>query len=428
VGNLVEAFSDRFRIYYGWRVVATGFILFLLMYGARFSFGLYIKPMAESFGTDRASVSGSQSLYMMVYAIFSLVTGSLADRYGPKKVLVGGFILIGIGMLLTSRITSVWQYYLSYGILVAVGSGAIYVPAMGAVSKFFTRQRNFALGITAAGAGVGQFIFPPFVQKIFEVAGWQMAFFYTALLMLILGLSVPLLLLRGRGLPEDAATKGPEESGTKEETGSLRPPEESAENLIQKHYTLRQAMATRPFWTYFVVYFVTCFIIDGVILVHLYPYLTDIGFSGQTAASALGYLGLISAAAMIALGPLGDKLNKRVLMTGVFGAHVVLLFLLIHICGPLSLWGFIIFYGLLLGIIVPLMVSILSEIFGSRSVSSILGACTIAYGIAGLIAPWLAGHIFDRYHSYSPIFYLTLVLSLVGAVCMFYTRKTREMV
>ena len=201
MGNLVEILSDRFRIYYGWRVVATGFILFLLMYGGRFSFGLYIKPIAETFGTDRASVSGSQSLYMAVYAIFSLVTGSLADRYGPKKVLVGGFILIGIGMLLTSRITSVWQYYLTYGILVAVGSGAIYVPAMGAVSKFFTRQRNFALGITAAGAGLGQFLFPPFVQKIFEVAGWQMAFFYTALLMLILGVSVPWLLLRGRGLP-----------------------------------------------------------------------------------------------------------------------------------------------------------------------------------------------------------------------------------
>jgi MFS family permease len=425
--NFREPFIAKHRIYYGWRVVAVGFFLLLLMFGARLSFGLYIKPLAEKFEATRAFISGSQSLYMMVYAIFALITGSLADRYGPKKVVIAGSFLMGVGMLLTSQITSAWQYYLTYGLLVGIGSGAIYVPAIGAVSKFFTRKRNFALAITASGAGLGQYLFPPFIQIIFDLQGWQMGFFYTALFMLVFGISLPWILLKGRGLPEDAGTAG---IGAYEPMGGAKSPlssEGSTKQSAQKHYSLREAMATRPFWTYFAAYFIVCFVIDGTIFVHLYPYLTDIGFSGQTAASVLGYLGLIATVAMIVFGPLGDRFNKRIMMTVLMGAHPLLLFWLIHIRSPFSLWGFTVVYGLLMGILWPMTVSILSDIFGSRSVSSILGACTIAFGIAGLIAPWLAGYIFDLYRSYVPIFYFTILLSFISTICLYYTRKTPNM-
>jgi len=101
---------------------------------------------------------------------------------------------------------------------------------------------------------------------------------------------------------------------------------------------------------------------------------------------------------------------------------------LIHIESALSLWGLILFYGILLGAAWPLTVSILADIFGSDSVSSILGACTLAFGIAGLIAPWLAGFIFDLYRSYIPVFYFTIGLSCLSVVFTFYTRKTKGMI
>jgi len=407
----------KFKIYQGWIVVGVGFILFLLMFGTRLSFGIYIKPMTESFGASRASISGAQSLYMIVYAIFALIAGSLSDRYGSKMILAGGAMFMGIGMFLASQITSVWQYYISYGVLVAIGSGSIYVPVSGAVSKFFVKRRNFAIGITASGAGLGQYLIPPFMEKVVETQGWQTAFFYTALLLLVIGVSLPLLTLKGRGLPEDAVME------------DLPPSSDASEmNPSQKQYTLLQAMSTIPFWTYFGMYFIICFVIDGVIFVHLYPYLTDIGFKGQTAAKALGYLGLISTITMVAFAPLGDRVNKRYLLTGLLTVHMLLLFWLINIESALSLWGLIIFYGILLGAAWPLTVSILAEIFGSDSVSSILGACTLAFGIAGLIAPWLAGLIFDLYKSYIPVFYFTIVLSCLGVVFAYFTRKTKGMI
>lgn len=424
--NSWEMVSSKYRLHYGWFVVAVGFILLLLMFGTRLSFGLYIKPLTENFGATRASISFSQSLYMVTYAIFALIAGSLADNYGPKRVLVAGSLFMGVGMLLASQITALWQYYLTYGIIVAIGSGAVYVPVSGAVSKFFTRQRNFALGITASGAGLGQYLIPPFMQKIVEVQGWQTAFFYTALLMLVFGVSLPWLVLRGRGLPEDAGLETARKAAARDQGNFQSPPDgDLKRNSFQTTYTLRQAMSTTPFWTYFTMYFIICFIMDGIVFVHLFPYLTDIGFDGGTAAKALGYLGLISTVAMVVLGPLGDRINKRIFLTALLAAHTFLLLWLTHIQDEFTLWGFIVFYGILLGAAWPLTVSILSDIFGSKSLGSILGACTIAFGIAGLVAPWVAGYIFDHYRSYKPIFYFTVFLSLASIVCAFYTRKPK---
>ena len=428
MGNRSAAtFLSRFNIYYGWRVVAVGFVLLLLMFGLRFSFGLYIKPMAESFSASRASISGSQSLYMVFYSLFALIAGRFADKYGPKRVLIGGSLFMGVGMLLASVITSLWQYYLAYGVLVAIGSGATYVPVAGAVSKFFAEKRNFALGITISGSGLGQYFIIPFMQQVVESKGWQTAFFYTALLMLIFGIGVPLILLKGRGLPEDVGINvqsGAEEKAT---VATSQGPGKRLAPQPRANYTLRQAVATAPFWAYFAMYFMICFVFDGVIFVHLIPYLTDVGFTGHSAAKALGYVGLIATVTMVLFSPLGDRFNKRILLTALLGVHALFLLWLIYIRSEPMLWVFVLLYGIMMGAMWPLSVSVLSEIFGSASISGILGACTLGFGLSGLIAPWAAGYVFDLYKSYNPVFYFLIFMSLASSVCAYYSRKTRTM-
>jgi len=422
-----KTYLSRFNINYGWRVVAVGFALLFLMFGMRFSFGLYIKPMAESFSASRASISGAQSLYMVIYSIFALIAGRFADKYGPKGVLVGGAFFMGVGMLLASVITSVWQYYLAYGILVAIGSGAIYVPVAGAVSKFFTEKRNFALGITISGSGLGQYFILPFMQQVVESKGWQVAFLYTAFLMLIFGVGIPLILLKGRGLPEDAGIDVRKVGKEKETVVLSQEQGKRSAPRSMEDYTLRQAVATAPFWAYFGMYFMVCFVFDGVIFVHAIPYLTDVGFTGHSAAKALGYVGLIATVTMALFSPLGDRFNKRLLLTVLLGLHALLLLWLIHIRSEPMLWSFVLLYGILMGAVWPLTVSVLTEIFGSASISGILGACTLAFGLSGLVAPWAAGYVFDLYKSYNPVFYFTAVMSLASSVCAYYSRKTRAM-
>jgi MFS family permease len=393
----------------------------LLMFGTRISFGLYIKPLADSFGATRASISFAQSLYMISYAVIAVFAGSLTDRIGPRQVMMAGAFFLGAGILLAGCITAVWHYYLTYGILAAIGSGGLYVPVVGAVSKLFTRRRNLALAVAASGSGVGQYLIPPVIEKMLEREGWQTSFFLLGSLILIVGIGLPWILLRGRALPENT---GDGEAEHRSLDSGLRNTDRERK---AREYTLRQALSTRPFWTYFGMYFIICFVIDGTIFVHLYPYLTDIGFSGQTAANALGILGLISTISMVVFSPLGDRFNKRMMLTSSIAIHTILLVWLIQIRSPLSLWAFIFSYGIILGAAWPLTVSILAEIFGTRGVTAILGACTMAFGFAGLIAPWLAGYMFDLYRSYIPIFYFTVLLSFLGGVCAYFTRQTEGM-
>jgi OFA family oxalate/formate antiporter-like MFS transporter len=195
----------------------------------------------------------------------------------------------------------------------------------------------------------------------------------------------------------------------------------------QADYTLRQAVATAPFWAYFAMYFMICFVFDGVIFVHLMPYLTDVGFTGHSAAKALGYVGLIATLTMAFFSPLGDRFNKRILLTALLGVHALFLLWLIHIRSEPVLWIFTSLYGVLMGAIWPLSVSVLSEIFGSASISGILGACTLGFGLSGLVAPWAAGYMFDLYKSYNPVFYFMIFMSLASSVCAYYSRKTRTM-
>jgi len=334
---------------------------------------------------------------------------------------------MGVGMLLVSAITSVWQYYLAYGVLVAIGSGATYVPVAGAVSKFFTKKRNFALGITISGSGLGQYFIIPFMQQVVESKGWQTAFSYTALLMLIFGIGVPLILLKGRGLPEDVGINVQNAAEEKETATSLQGLDKRPAPRPRVDYTLRQAVATAPFWAYFAMYFMICFIFDGVIFVHMIPYLTDVGFTGYSAARAVGYIGLIATVTMVLFSPLGDKFNKRLLLTALLGVHALFLLWLIYIRSEPALWVFVSLYGIFMGAMWPLSISVLSEIFGSASISGILGACTLGLGLSGLVAPWAAGYIFDLYKSYNPMFYFMIFMSLASSVCAFYSRKTRAM-
>ncbi|HSR12495.1 MAG TPA: MFS transporter, partial [Thermodesulfobacteriota bacterium] len=227
------AFDRKIRLSYPWRFVAVGFIVIFLMFGTRFSFGLYIKALADNFGASRASISFSQSLYMITYAVVALMAGSIADRIGPKRVLIVGAFFLAGGILLGGSINSVWQYYFSYGVIAAIGSGALYVPVVGAVSKLFTRRRNLALALAASGAGIGQYVIPPLMETIIESHGWQASFYVLGLLILAGGVGVPWALLRGGAVREEMGS-GPAESAESRRAGLKGD---------SGHYSLRQALS-----------------------------------------------------------------------------------------------------------------------------------------------------------------------------------------
>ncbi|GAG09031.1 unnamed protein product, partial [marine sediment metagenome] len=156
--EIQESNNNEPRFYYGYIVVAVAFIIIMLGYGTRYSFGIFFKPVLTEFEWPRAMVSGAFSLSMIFYGLLGIVMGGLNDKFGPRIVLTLSGILIGLGYFLMSLVSSVWQFYLFYGVIIGTGMGGYWVPTLSTVARWFTKRRGMFNGIVLTGTGLGTLI------------------------------------------------------------------------------------------------------------------------------------------------------------------------------------------------------------------------------------------------------------------------------
>jgi hypothetical protein len=182
----------RPRLFYGWIVVATAFLVLFMAYGTQYAFGVFLAALGEEFGWSRASLSGVFSLYAFVYSVFALGAGRLTDRWGPRAVISVGGALLGIGLMLMSRVTALWQPYRLCGTVAALGMSTAYIPCNATVAKWFTRRRGIAVGLASAGGSLGTFALPPVAHLLVSHLGWRGAYvvFGAAVLVALNGLAV----------------------------------------------------------------------------------------------------------------------------------------------------------------------------------------------------------------------------------------------
>ncbi|MBI4268036.1 MAG: MFS transporter, partial [Chloroflexi bacterium] len=129
------------KIFYGYVVVAAGIIASILLVGIYSSFGVFFKPLSTEFAWTRAITSAAASLATIVMGLASLATGRLTDRYGPRVTVTACGLLAGVGALLMSQVSALWQLYLFYGLLLGSGMSAADVPLTATVARWFTKRR-----------------------------------------------------------------------------------------------------------------------------------------------------------------------------------------------------------------------------------------------------------------------------------------------
>ncbi len=150
------------RVFYGWILVATIMLLSFSSAGARFSFGVFVKPMTETLGWERASISLVQSTGLLLGGLMRPAAGVLTDKFGPKVVYCIGLAIAGIALLLSSFTTEYWQFFLTYGVLLAIGYGAASpVTTTSMVSAWFYEKRAFALSLGSTGTSMGELVVVP---------------------------------------------------------------------------------------------------------------------------------------------------------------------------------------------------------------------------------------------------------------------------
>ena len=153
--------------------------------GTLYSFGVFFKPLAAEFGWTRAVTAGAYSTCLFLTGLLYMVTGRLNDRFGPRVVITICALISGTGYFLMSRVNAVWQLYLFYGVIVAMGQSGGLIPIMSTIARWFVKRRGLMTGIVVAGVGVGIVVVPPVVTRLIDAYGWRTTYVVVSVIMLV---------------------------------------------------------------------------------------------------------------------------------------------------------------------------------------------------------------------------------------------------
>jgi MFS family permease len=386
------------KIFYGWVMVAAASIILSLQWGCIDTYGIFLTELCGDLDWTRTAVSGAYSLFAIVSCLVGVIAGRLNDRYGPRLILMISIIVMGVGYALMSTLDALWQLYIFYGVIVAIGASFGWVPAISTVSRWFTRKRGAALGATEAGIGIGSFIMPPLAQFLIIKFGWRASYSVLAGLLFIIGLPVT------RLMRLNPSEKGLYPDGIKETTESKR-----NSNLISDtaDFTLRQAIRTKEFWLLFALYTIAA--LPFGILIHLKAYMISFGISEMTAATTIGISSGAFAVGALVISKLSDRIGRKVPLFISLLALAVMMLWLMKAREPWEFYLFSIISGFGWGGTV-LFPAIIADWFGMKSHGSIYGVIDIGWGFGGGIAPLLAGYIFDTTGDYE----LAIVMAAIS--------------
>ena len=396
------------RFFYGYVVVVAAFLIMMVVYGLYNVFGLFFKPLLTEFGWTRATTSGAFSLCRLLQGVFAVGMGTLSDRLGPRVVMTLCGLVVGLGYLLMSRIGAMWQLYLFYGVVIAIGMSGAFVSLTSTVARWFVEKRTMMTGVVMTGGGIGTLIASPVVSRLIAAYDWRVSY-------IILGsVLLAVMVLAAQLLRRDPTQMGQRAYGENVgQESTLKPGTES--------FSLKQAVPTRRFWLLLAMSFSLGFCMLTV-LVHIVPHATDLGMPAVSAANVLATMGGVSIAGRVFLGSAGDRLgNKNAFAIGfilISGA----LFWLVSATGAPALHFFAAAYGGCVAVQSPLV----AGLFGLRSHGLILAAVNFGFTIGGAGGPFIAGYIFDVTGSYRLAFLLCAAFGTVAVILSILLTPTKR--
>jgi len=390
----------RSRVFRGWFVVAAAFAITFLGFGSAYSFSAFLEPLERELSASRGSVSLVFSLAGFLYFGLGVVSGPLADRWGSRRLAAIGMVLTGAGLALAGAARSLPQVYAAYGLGVGLGVGCAYVPAIGAVQRWFVRRRGFASGLAVSGIGVGTLVVPPLAAALIRAIGWRASYVVLGASVAVLGAVAALWIEsdpRDRGLAPDGEPVG---------AGAERPPPAGM--------TLGAAIRSRTFLGLYVACLICSFGLF-VPFVHLVPYALDHAVPPASAVLLVGMIGVGSTAGRFFLGGVADRIGRRPTLVIMFAGMAVALAVWALSTSFWPLAGFALGYGVFYGGFVAVIPALVMDYFGSRHISSIIGALYTSVAFGTLVGPSAAGFAFDLRHSYTLPILASAAVALVAA-------------
>jgi len=404
----------RAKYFYGYNIVAAGFVIQGVCIGAMFTYGVFFNEFQTEFGWSRTMISGASSLGFLMMGAFGILAGRLNDKIGPRVIIMVSGTSLGLCYLFMSLLQAPWQLYLLYGLLAGIGFSTHDVITLSTVARWFVKRRGMITGIVKVGTGLGQLTVPLVATALIAGYGWRKSYLILGAVVLVTLVAVAQILRRNpqeMGLLPDGGTNGPDHAGN----GS---PEQGV--------TLRAAVLTRQFWTMCVAQF-TLFFCLLTMIVHIVPHATDLGLPSAAAAGVLATIGGVSMLGRIVMGTANDRIGGK--------RSLIVCFIVLR-CGRIWLqvaeeaWMLFVFgaiYGFAHGGFFTVVSPTVAELFDTGSHGVLFGIILFCGTIGGAIGPLLAGRIFDLTGSYQILFLVLTGVTVIGFVLIIMLRPLQGM-
>jgi len=373
-----------------------------LAYGVWYAYSVFLVALLREFGWSRSVLAGAFSIFTLVSGGAGPVLGALADRFGPRRlILIGGVLLAG-SLWADSLVTRAWHLYLSFGLLTAVGvATAGWTPAVVMVQRQWKARLGLALGIAGSGVGLGIFLVVPLCQALIDGFGWRWAFRVLAALCALWILPATYLAIRD-------TPPAPREHAPRGEAGRAPGGEHS----------LALALANPSFRLIGLAVFLGS-ICSQTLHVHQAAFLVDHGLPAMTAASVISVVGASSILGKTGGGWISDHLSRELVYAlGMIGMIVGVGVLWMVALAP-SAWlalGYAVLFGLGYSVTAFIVPAMMSDRFRGPHFGSIFGATQVASALGSALGAWLAGRIFDATGSYAIAFSVAAVAAGVAAL------------
>jgi len=382
----------------GWVVVAAGAMLTWVAMGALLSLPVFLAPIAADTGWSRGGIGMAMTLNFLTMGVGSFVWGGLSDRHGPRGILLIGVVLLGAGLALASRSTSLLEFQVVYGLLIGVAAGSLMVPLMSTVTLWFDKHRALAVSLVSSGIGVAPMTVSPFAAHLVVDHGWRTAELMLAVAVVVLLVPAALCVRRPPHMPAAVAAGGVGGPELKLAAG--------------------RALRSRPFIVLSLTFFACCATHAGPIF-HTISYAIGCGLSTMAAVTIYSVEGFAGLVGRLAFGLLADKLGvKRMIVAGLLtqalaaGAYVLA-------TGLQDFYAVAFVFGMAYGGVMPLYSALARDYFAPQIMGTVLGAMTLLSGLGMALGPALGGWIFDHFHAYTWMYLGSLAVGLgAGAIAL----------
>ncbi|HUH64941.1 MAG TPA: MFS transporter [Syntrophales bacterium] len=412
--------GERKSIFWGWYVVMGAFLVTSISYGARYSFGVFVKPMSLEYGWSRSVVSLGASINMMVYSLSAIFLGRMIDRVAPRWIITAGAIFGSLSYILTGLAGSPLCFYLAYGVLCGASTACLGLLVVNSsVGKWFVRKRGIAIGISTMGVSFGTIALAPLAGYIVKNYDWHYGFIFLAALIALIGVSLSQLLM-GRTNPE---SYGFFPDGERREPQILETGHVGEESPLQ--LSSKVIFQNSQFWILSATFALAVMTLMAV-FVHQVAYALDRNIDDVVAASSLGALGFGGFCGQFFFGWFSDRL-KDVKYSAALGIIVMAagMVLLLQATTAQRLYLYALVYGFGYGSLGPMMPILIADRFGRHVLGHVYGWLTFFMGMGGGLGPFLGGLIYDWSGSYTYVWQANIMI-LIGCACLILALRSRR--